>query len=175
MILKPQDVVVLLKLVPLKSHGWSYGHLAVDLSMSPSEVHAAIKRAIASRLAVSIGESIRPNIRNLLEFLTHGIQYVFIPDRTGLTRGIPTGFAALPMRDQFYSGSESVPVWPDPEGNVRGEGFSPLYPSVPIAAKKDENLYALLAIVDAIRGGKARERKYAQEKLGSVLNQYDQS
>ena len=47
---------------------------------------------IAMHLFVS--ESTAPHYPNLLEFLTHGISYVFSPKKGGLTRGIPTAHAA---------------------------------------------------------------------------------
>ena len=50
--LKPQDVLVLLKLVALGDRSWSYAWLAVQLGMSPSQLHAAVKRALAAQLAV---------------------------------------------------------------------------------------------------------------------------
>lgn len=58
--------------------------------MSPSEVHAAAKRSLAVRLAVKEGNRILPNIRNIGDFLLHGIQYVFSPERGELNRGMPT-------------------------------------------------------------------------------------
>jgi hypothetical protein len=62
-----------------------------------------------------------------------------------------------------------APVWPDPEGEVRGEELRPLYRSAPGAARKDPALYELLALVDAIRGGRARERNLAVEELKGRL------
>ncbi|MEX2443587.1 MAG: hypothetical protein WD492_08280 [Alkalispirochaeta sp.] len=41
--LKPQDVVVLLKLVALGERRWTYSELAGELGMSASEVHGAIE------------------------------------------------------------------------------------------------------------------------------------
>ncbi len=61
---------------------------------------------------------------------------------------------------------------PDPKGEVRGESFSPLYKSAPKAAKKDPKLYELLVLVDAIRGGRARERGFAMKELKKRLNKY---
>ncbi len=118
--------------------------------MNPSEVHGAAKRAIATRLAIKVGNTISPNIRNLEEFLLHGIQYVFIPERGRLVRGTPTAYAAEPMDSYVVADNEPPPVWPDPEGEVRGISFSPLYPlykSAPLAAKKDLKLYQLLSLV----------------------------
>jgi hypothetical protein len=167
--LKPQDILVLLKLVDLDKKPWSFNKLAANLGMSSSEVHAAAKRALAARLAVKEGENIRPNIRNLEDFLAHGIQYVFVPERDGLTRGMPTAHACAPLDAWFVDDNEPPPVWPDPEGEVGGESFSPLYKSVPVAAKNDPRLYQLLALVDAIRGGRAREREIATKALKKLF------
>ena len=170
--LKPQDILFLLKLVAMGEVPWSFNKIAVELGMSPSEVHAASKRALAARLALKEGENIWPNIRSLEDFLFHGIQYVFVPDRGGLDRGMPTAYASAPMDAWFVDDGEPPPVWPDPEGDVRGESFSPLYKSAPVAAKNDPELYQLLALVDAIRGGRARERDIAKKELKKRLEQY---
>ncbi len=167
--LKPQDVLFLLKLIALGNNNWSFNKLAMDLAMSPSEVHAAAKRVIGARLAIKVDDSIRPDKRNLEEFLLHGIQYVFVPDRGGLSRGMPTAHAAEPLVSAFVPDLEPPPIWPDPEGDVRGESFSPLYKSAPKAARNDPNLYMLLALVDAIRGGRAREREIAKKELKKIL------
>lgn len=170
--LKPQDILFLLKLAALGKKPWSFNKIAVELGMSPSEVHAAAKRALAAKLALKEGENIRPNVRALEDFLFHGIQYVFVPERGGLDRGMPTAYASAPMDSWFGDDKEPPPVWPDPEGKVRGESFSPLYKSAPIAAKNDPELYQLLALVDAIRGGRARERDIAKKELKKRLEQY---
>ncbi|MGD2118950.1 MAG: hypothetical protein PVG66_11365 [Chromatiales bacterium] len=170
--LKPQDILFLLKLVAWGKKPWSFNKLAVDLGMSPSEVHAAAKRTQAARLALKEGENIWPNVRSLEDFLFHGIEYVFVPDRGGLDRGMPTAHATVPMNAWFVEDNEPPPVWPDPEGKVRGETFSPLYKSVPVAARNDPELYQLLALVDAIRGGRVRERDIAKKELKKRLEQY---
>ncbi|NPU85896.1 MAG: hypothetical protein HPY65_15580 [Syntrophaceae bacterium] len=161
--LKPQDIYILLKLVALGQNQWSYSLLANDLFMSSSEVHAGIKRAAAARLMGL--DSGRPLKQSLEEFLIHGVKYAFPPDRGGLTRGVPTGYAAPPFRDLIIQRDEPPPVWPDPDGGTRGYEFSPLYKSVPKAALKDPVLYELLVIVDVIRDGRTREREIASEEL----------
>lgn len=170
MILKPQDVVVLLKLVVLRKEEWTYQQLAVDLSISQSEVHAAVRRTVAARLmsnpTVATG---RPIMAALREFLVHGVKYAFPPKRGALTRGMPTGYAAPPLNKVIVGSSEPPPVWPYAEGTARGEEFEPLYPSVPLAAMRDSRLYELLALVDAIRDGRARERNLAAKELESRL------
>jgi len=167
--LKPQDVLVLLKLA-VGGRGASYQKLANELFMSSSEVHEALKRAVKSQLVTKIGSEMRLVRPALIEFLVHGIRYVFPAECGGLTRGMPTASAVEPLLQQLVGGSELPPVWPDPEGAVQGLAFSPLYRSVPQAARSDAALYELLALVDAVRGGDARERQLAQKELEERLS-----
>lgn len=170
--LKPQDILFLLKLVALRKKHWSFNKLALELAMSTSEVHAASKRAISAKLAIKNGKTIVPNILNLEEFLIHGIQYVFVPDRGELNRGMPTAHASEVMKSYFVDDGDPPPVWPDPEGTVHGESFSPLYKAAPKAAMNDSKLYDLLALVDAIRGGRAWERDMAKKELRKRMEHY---
>ncbi len=82
---------------------------------------------------------------------------------------MPTAYAAPPLREMIQPSSDPPPVWPDPEGKVRGETFVPICKSVPFAARRDEELYQCLALVDAIRGGRARERKLGAQELRKAL------
>ena len=166
--LKPQDILVSLKLLAHPDAEWSYPKLAVDLSMSASEVHSSVQRATRAGLLQN-NDRHAPNRNALLEFLVHGIKYVFPAERGGLTRGLPTAHAAPPLQKHFRATNEPPPVWPEPEGSVRGEELEPLYRSVPKAARADRELYELLALVDAVRGGRARERELAVKELRSRL------
>lgn len=169
LILKPQDVFILLKLVAIGDAPWSYSRMAGALWMSPSEVHAGVKRAVKARLASMWQERVIPNARNLEEFLVHGVPYVFVPELGEVTRGMPTGYAAPPLLHLFQGADDLPPVWPDPDGEIRGQAFTPLYKSVPQAAREDAKLYALLTLVDAVRGGRAREREMACQEIKKRL------
>lgn len=171
MILKPQDILFLLKLVALGREPWTYNELGIKLGMSPSEVHAAAKRTVAAGLAVEEGGEVRPNIRNLEEFLLHGLRYFSVPERGAITRGIPT-LASAPPLDEYFASSDEISVWPDPDGDTRGEAFSPIYKSAPKAARQDPELYKLLVIADAMRGGRARERRLAASEMKERLHAY---
>ena len=164
--LKPQDIVVLLKLLTVNERP-TYAQIAVDLCMSPSEVHAAIRRARASRL-IHGPELGRVNAKALEEFLVHGIRYAFPPEKGGMTRGIPTASAAAPLSHKMTQ-EEPVPVWPFEQGSTRGYAFLPLYKKAPQAALKDHELYELLALVDALRDGGARERGLAKRELSARI------
>ncbi len=170
MILKPQDVVILLKLVALGGEPWTYQRLAVELSMSQSEAHAGVRRAVfAGLMSDATSAAGRPIVSALKEFLVHGVRYAYPAERGALTRGMPTGYAAPPLDKLIVQPKEPPPVWPFAEGSVRGYKFSPLYSSVPAAASRDPALYELLALVDAIRDGRARERSLAVQELESRL------
>jgi hypothetical protein len=86
---------------------------------------------------------------------------------------MPTIFAAAPIANEIVSSGDPPPVWPDPEGDVRGQSFSPLYTSVPSAARKDSKFYELLVLVDALRSGNVRERKIASLKIQNRLDYYN--
>ncbi|MFZ0943173.1 MAG: hypothetical protein WB930_08190 [Syntrophobacteraceae bacterium] len=167
MILKPQDILILLKLVALGESEWTYSSLGVDLVMSPSEVHSGLRRAVAARL---MDEQRRKPIKKALEeFLIHGVKYAYPPSRGGLTRGMPTSFAGPPLKSLIVSSGLIPPVWPAPEGQKQGYEFSPLYKSVPKAAGKDYMLYQLLVLVDAIRDSGAREKEIAVKEIKARL------
>jgi DNA-binding Lrp family transcriptional regulator len=166
--LKPQDVLVLLKLASREDSAWSYPTLGVELGMSPSEVHASVRRATQSGLLKEATRSV--NHAALLEFLVHAVKYIFPPERGGVTRGLPTAHSAPPLRQHFRAGSDLPIVWADPEGTVRGEALQPLYRSVPQAARSDAQLYEWLALVDAVRAGRARERELAVAELRRRLS-----
>ena len=130
-------------------------------------VIAASNRILTEAVAAGLLDPLsrQPVRQALLEFLVHGLRYVFPPKLGPLGRGMPTGRAALPLSRLMARDEEPPPVWPDPEGKVRGLTLQPLYPSVPKAARQDRSLYELLSLVDSLREGRARERKLAEAEL----------
>jgi hypothetical protein len=168
--LKPQDLLVALKMAANPLREFTYAELASELFMSASEVHASTKRAELSRLLSRPDNGIAPIRRALLEFLIHGVKFVFPAVSGPLTRGVPTGVGGPVLSRIFEQGDPLlVPVWPDSEGSVRGITICPIYPSVPAACRIDSKLYELLTLLDAIRGGAARERELAEKILTERL------
>ena len=170
--LKPQDVLVLLKLVAQGDTDWVYSRLAMELSMSSSEIHAAMKRSYNACLMMEKGETIMPDAKNLEEFIVYGVKYSFAAERGDECLGMPTSYAAKPLCDRVINDGRHPPVWPDENGKVKGIAFRPLYPSVPDAARLDSTLYELLALVDAIRGGRTRERTQAIKEIKQRFTRY---
>lgn len=170
--LKPQDLVVVAKSAVLVG-AWTYAEVAPRLGMSVSEVHAAVQRARRVHLLNDAlpGGAVRGfgvNVANFLEFAVHGLRFAFPAERGEIVRGFPTAHAA-PALKRYFTATRIRPVWPDPEGPIQGEGFEPLYPSVPKAARKDADLYALLALLDLLRLSSARQREVAGNLLGHRL------
>ena len=103
-----------------------------------------------------------------LDYLLHGVRYAFpaVPGR--VVRGMPTGYSAPCLAGEFAEVDLPV-VWEDAEGSVRGTSVKPLHPSAAEASRRDENFYRVLALVDAVRCGRARERSAASERLKKLL------
>ena len=169
MVTKPQDVVVALKLA-LGAEAQSYARLGEALGMSASEAHAAVRRLIDARLLDPDTRQVRRTA--LRNFLVHGVPHAFPAHAKELTRGVPTAWAAPIIADKISGAGQVPPVWPDPDGEVQGVSVQPLYASVPRAAQRDPALYELLALVDALRIGRARERALAEQELDRRLNSH---
>ena len=165
MSLKGQDVLVALKLA-VAPERMSYADLGKSVGLSASQAFSAVQRA--SRSGLLVGSPKRANTEALLEFLIHGVKYAFPAVRGALKRGIPTAHSASPLRELMVA-SDVPTVWPDASGDTRGETINPIYKSVPVAAKGDPRLHAVLALVDAIRAGRIRERELAANLLREIL------
>ena len=166
MSLQPQDILIALKIAILGEFP-TYRELAKSLHMSVGEAHQSVKRAIASGLLSP--RTKKANKAALSEFLIHGIRYVFPVKPAAERRGMPTAHGASPL-NKVFGKDDKPPIWPDKSGVVSGPAIKPLYKSAPQAAKDDEKLYEFLALVDALRIGRARERKLAQEHLEDMLS-----
>ncbi|MUT27053.1 MULTISPECIES: hypothetical protein [Mesorhizobium] len=186
--MKSQDIVVLLKLASLQEQeglvGFGEPHwgfageapysvrgLESLLGISKTEINASIKRSLASGLAIKDRDTGRanPHRRNLNSFIAHGLKFVFPVKPGGITRGMPTAFAAPMLKGLLVSGGEYIHIWPYAEGKDMGQSIEPLFKSVPEAVQKDERLYEYLALVDAIRLGNQREAGLAGQRLSERL------
>lgn len=98
-----------------------------------------------------------------MEFLEHGIKYVFPAELGTMVKGTPTAHSHPFMKEHIMSSTDYV--WPNLRGEVIGLAIDPFYKNQVEAAKKDERLYKMLAMVDAVRVGKVREIRYAIEEL----------
>lgn len=159
--MRPQDIAILVKIISFRDEAWQLSTLSSSLFISISEVSESLNR---SRLAKLIDyEKKKINRQNLIEFLEHGIKYVFPQQPGSMVRGIPTAHSHPFLKNYFIS--EMNFVWPDPKGEIMGLLIEPLYPKQIHAAKSDDEFYKLMSLIDVIRVGKIRETKFAITEL----------
>ena len=159
--MRPQDVAILLKIVSKDSENWKLAEIANSLRISLSETSESLNR---SRIAGLIDYNKKKvNRQNLMEFLEHGVRYVFPQEPGSMVRGIPTAHSHISMKKNFISDIDYV--WPDNKGKIVGLKIEPFYPRQVEAVNEDETYHMLLSLVDVIRVGKAREVKYAVNEL----------
>ncbi len=171
--LRPQDVLLLLKLVASERQELRQLDLAMALGLSQAEVAYALDRLKRAGL---VDESKKKVHRlALIELVSHAIKYFYPPVFGSFERGIATGHSTKPLKGKLVVDENLEWVWPDPDGDRRGLALVPLYASVPLAARQDAKLYELLALVDSIRAGGPRERKMAEEEFKKRVLQKKQS
>jgi hypothetical protein len=167
--LKPQDLAMAFKLVSLAGQRPSYIELARAMHMSQFEAHACIARLTSARLVTEVNgvpALVMPAFRPLV---LQGAAYFFPAVRGEITVGFPTAYGVEPLKSKVLFSDELPPVWPHPDGPVRGSTLLPLYPKLPLAAQADPALYELLGLFDALRIGQARERELARDLLKERL------
>ncbi|WDS37226.1 helix-turn-helix domain-containing protein [Pseudoxanthomonas sp.] len=171
--LKPQELLVLLKVAAHPERKFTFAVLAQELAMSAAEVHASVKRATAAGLVNARGRGDWSPIGPALqEFLVHGVRYAFPAEVGPVKRGVPTAHAAEPLSSLLHSESDT-PVWAHSQGSARGPSVSPIYRTAPQAALADPALHRLLALLDALRIGRVRERELAAQLLSDALKPLD--
>lgn len=173
MSVKPQDVVILCKLLSKRSKlKWSQNSIAAELFLSPSQVNSAFKRLVEAGLLTHYHVKSKPEpiLQACEEFFIYALKYIFPAKLGESSRGIPTSYASH-LKKEIHAGSDPIPVWPYAEGKKRGVALKPLYHTVPksIDQYPDTLFYELLGLLDAIRSGRAREKKIAVQKIANIL------
>lgn len=159
--MRPHDIAVLLKIAAKGNSNWLMKDISHELGISASEVSESLNRsAIAGLIAPDKKQLMR---LALLDFLEFGLRYVYPQHPGALVKGMPTAHAAPPLSETIVNVEPYV--WPYAKGKVRGQSIEPLHPKVPEACLMDHRFYELMALCDALRVGKAREKKLATEEL----------
>lgn len=164
--LRGEDIVVLLRLTAA-SPSWTLRSLEAEIAIPRSVIQRSLVRLEQAGLLQDRRR--RVNVGRTEELLVHAVKYMFPPVRGGETRGIPTAWAALPLRNELADSGELPPVWSDPMGNVRGIALDPIYGSAPAISRRDPALTELLTLTDGLRLGDARVRGIAEELLHARL------
>ena len=164
--IRPIDFVVALTLaVRPESADATYAQLGHMLGVSSSTTFASVSRL--QRSGMLRPGTHEPNLRELRGFVEFGVKHVFPAAFGPQTRGVPTAYSGPVLKDRFDS--TNAIVWPDTQGAVRGTALKPLYPQAPGLANRELKIYHALTLVDAVRVGRARERKAALEALDEAI------
>lgn len=169
--LKPQDILLTLKLLSSGGKTSTFAELGTQLGISASETNGAFHRAREAGLISQIADT--PVKAAMAEFLVHGLKYTFPAKLGARTRGMRTGFAAAPLDSHFHVEEDDpdILVWADPKGSYLGMELKPICRSAPTAANNDPVLYEWLVLADAMRGaGRAREREIAEQIIRERLS-----
>ena len=161
-----QDVLLAVRLLNHEQE-WTFRSLGESIGISASQCHSAFGRLVRASI---VDESQRVPVRaNLLEFLQHAVKYLFPVEPGAIVRGIPTAHSAPVWKGRMAAPANPKFVWEHPGGRAKGNGIEPLYRTVPEIALRDRSVYAILATVDSIRVGKARERNEASAILRDLI------
>src|SRR3972149_6403761 len=112
--MRSQDIVILLKIAALDEHKWFVKDLAFTLNISQSEVSESLNRSKIAGLITADKKKLMKN--NLLDFLEHGLRYVYPAEPGAIQRGMPTAHNAPPLNN-IISAEESY-VWSWAEGDA---------------------------------------------------------
>lgn len=168
--LKPQDTLLVVKYWSLKREDKesSVRGLAEAIGISASEVSKGSKRLMASHLVVERSGSIYVESGALLEWLCYGVRYAYPQESTGYGRGMATSWNCSVLDSEVVAPNPPL-VWSVSGGDIDGALISPIHISVPYAASSDEQLYRVMSLLEAIRGGKPRELVIARKMLTNLI------
>jgi hypothetical protein len=168
--LHPGDVVVAMQLAIAPEP--VLAALAAGAGRSIGECHNALRRLRASGLVASERRTVERE--PFLRFVDAGLRVAFPPTIGGETVGIATAFIPGPApgwapADPPLGLSTAEFVWPASGGATRGQALAPLHSRVISLTASNHELCNLLALLDLIRVGGAREHRDALEFLRAEL------
>lgn len=172
--IKPLDIVLLVSMVGLKPDArTTFLQIAAELGSTTSTMNRSVNRLLTSGLLVKHRTgSLSPsdysvNRRGLYEILVYAIRYL-MPTTVGApARGMTTAHSGPDLKPLIHA--EIPYVWPYVDGTDFGPGIEPLDPSVPRVAASHPLFYRIMALTEACRVGRVRERKLAEDLLRALL------
>jgi len=103
-----------------------------------------------------------------VEWLCYGVRYAYPQESVGYGRGMATSWNCPVLESEIVPPSPAL-VWPVPGGGIDGALVKPIHESIPLIASRDEQLYCLFSLLEAIRGGKPRELAIARNLLSKII------
>jgi len=164
--IRPQDIALLLAIASLRGKTWQMKHLSEMTGISRGEVSESINRSVFAGLISLNKHDIHKGA--FLDLLEYGVRYIFPVHPGNIAMGFPTAISASPLNQQIRSDISFV--WPSNEGEASGFSIESLYESLPENAIHHQGFYELLALTDALRFGRIRERELAIQELKQRIN-----
>ena len=164
-VIKPQDIVILGKLISEKV--WpSQKEIGDSLKLSQAEISHALKTMDQIGLINLTTKKI--NKLAVMEFITHGLKYLYPIEKKGTGRGILIGPSSSTFKGKVQSDEYNY-IWPDPNGESKGIVVTPLLPELS-SIKGNEVLFTYLNVIEIFRGlGGVRHVQEAQKILKDIL------
>ena len=169
--MRPQDIVVLLKLIIDSDQEIRIKDLSSKLFISASEISESLNRSAIAGLLDPQSRAVNKEV--FLKFLEYGLPYVFPAQLGPVMQGMYTAHSESSLYLSFSS--EEKLVWADDQGKERGPTIMPLYPTVVKAVRKDRLLYKLLALCDIIRTGDTADRNKAVWQIREIFQSKTQT
>jgi hypothetical protein len=166
--IKPQDILLLSKLISLNGMHERQIDLATDLDLSQAEVANSLERLKRASLI----DETKKNVNRLaaIEFFKHAIKFLFPIEYDAPSRGVLIGPSAEFIRKEVRSRDDMSYILEDLNGESSGVSIRPIYPSVLKAIKGNEMMYQLLCLVDVLRGlGGVRHRQFAETEISKII------
>lgn len=162
---RSQDVVVAAGLLALGEAPGAQATLARLIELPPSRVSESVRRLAENGLYARSLRRLRH--ARLLDFLTHGVPWMFPAEPGPVARGVPTSHSG-PVLDALIAAGQAY-VWPSDAGDVDGRCVEPIHPTAVPLALALPDAYKLLSLVDAMRVGRVREKRLASDALREML------
>jgi len=169
--LRDYDIVVALWLTKRPEWATRLPELAHVLGFPEQEADRVPARLTVSKLFNPESQLVDAN--GLVSILRAGLQKAFPAENQQApenVRGVRTGLEATPFREQLLTDAHVLRVWKTADGDAKGQELSPLCPNAPALAHSDREMYEILALVDTLRFGRARERSVALDALRQRLH-----
>jgi biotin operon repressor len=165
-VIKPQDIVILGKLISEKL--WpSQKEIAESLNLSQAEISHALKTL--DQIGLINLSTKKINKLAVTEFLTHALKYLYPIEKKGSGRGILVGPSSSFFKDKVQSDEYNY-IWPNSNGENKGIVVTPLLPELSSTVLSNEIMFQFLNVVEVFRGlGGVRHVQVAQKILKDIL------
>ena len=104
--IRPQDIVILLKIISYGQQSWFAKDFAISLFLSGSEVSESLNRSVYAGLMDSTKKKVLK--LNFSEFIIYGLRYTFPQQPGAMQRGMPTAISHPKIKARFPTDTQII-------------------------------------------------------------------